>query len=91
MKLNQMKKGNMNRKEFEKLSKKWGKLQNKKDFERLFKNSPKSESEIDDGCLITPKNDDQGYQGDGTEWIYEQDEDGKIVRRKMGSDKKERL
>ena len=52
MKLNQMKKGNMNRKEFEKLSKKWGKLQNKKDFERLFKNSPKSESEIDDGCLL---------------------------------------
>ena len=91
MKLNQMKKGNMKRKEVEKLSKKWGKLQNKKDFERMFKNSPKSESEIDDGCLITPKNDDQGYQGDGTEWIYEHDEDGKIVRRKMGSDKKERL
>ena len=91
MKLNQMKKGNMNKKEFEKLSKKWGKLQNEKDFERMFKNSAKSEGEIDDGCLITPKNDDQGYQGDGTEWIYEQDEDGKIVRRKMGSDKKERL
>ena len=81
----------MNKKEFEKLNKEWGKLQDKTDFEKMFKNSAKSESEIDDGCLITPKNEDQGYQGDGTEWIYEQDEDGTIYRRMMGSDKKERL
>ena len=86
-----MKKSNTNKKEFEKLDKKWGKLQNEKDFEEMVKNSAKSESEIDDGCLITPKNEDQGYQGDGTEWIYEQDEDGTIYRRMMGSDKKERL
>ena len=81
----------MNKKEFEKLNKEWGKLQDKTDFEKMFKNSTKSESEIDDGCLITSKNEDQGYQGDGTEWIYEQDEDGTIYRRMMGSDKKERL
>ena len=81
----------MNKKEFEKLNKEWGKLQDKTDFEKMFKNSAKSESEIDDGCLITPKNEDQGYQGDGTEWIYEQDEDGTIYRRMIGSDKKERL
>ena len=57
----------------------------------MFENLPQSESEIDDDSIITPNNDDQGYQGDGTEWIYEQDEDGTIYRRMMGSDKKERL
>ena len=62
-----------------------------KQTNEMFENSPKSEGEIDDGCLITSKNDEQGYQGDGTEWIYEQDEDGTIYKRMMGSDKKERL
>ena len=56
--------------------------------EEMFKNSAKSEADIPGGCL---RGDEQGYQGDGTEWIYEKDEDGKITRRKMGSDKKERL
>ena len=52
----QMKKSNMNKKEFKKLSKKWGKLQNEKDFEEMFKNSPKSEGEMGmKGCLIGPK------------------------------------
>ena len=52
----QMKKSNMNKKEFEKLSKKWGKLQNEKDLEKMFKNSPKSEGEMGmEGCLIRPK------------------------------------
>ena len=52
----QMKKNNMNKKEFEKLSKKWGKLQNEKDFEEMLKNSPKSEGEMGmEGCLIGPK------------------------------------
>ena len=59
--------------------------------EKQFKDAPKSEGEMDDGCLITPKNDDQGYQGDGTEWIYEQDEDGTLYKRMMGSDKKVRF
>ena len=46
----------MNKKEFEKLSKKWGKLQNEKDFEEMLKNSPKSEGEMGmKGCLIGPK------------------------------------
>ena len=49
-------------------------------------NSSKSEADISGGCLII---DEQGYQGDGTEWIYEQDEDGTIYRRMMGSDKRE--
>ncbi len=56
--------------------------------EEMFKNSPKSEAEIAGGCL---RGYEQDYQGDGTEWIYEKDEDGKIVRRLMGSDKAERL
>ena len=56
--------------------------------EEMFKNSPKSEAEIAGGCLMGYE---QDYQGDGTEWFYEKDEDGKIVRRMMGSDKKERL
>ena len=77
--------------EFEKLKKKLGKLKNTKDFKKTVKNSPKSEGEMDEGCLIIPKNEGQGYQGDGTEWIYEQDEDGTIYKRMMGSDKKERL
>ena len=65
---------------------------NKKEFEKMFKNLPKSEGEMGmEGCIITPKIDNQGYQGDGTEWIYEQDEDGTIYKRMMGSDKKERL
>ena len=52
----QMKKSSMNKKEFEKLSNKWGKLQNEKDFEKMFKNSPKSEGEMGmEGCLIRPK------------------------------------
>ena len=52
----QMKKSSMNKKEFEKLSKKWGKLQNEKDFEKMLKNSPKSEGEMGvEGCLIRPK------------------------------------
>ena len=51
-----MKKNNMNKKEFEKLSEKWGKLQNEKDFEKMLKNSPKSEGEMGmEGCLIRPK------------------------------------
>ena len=51
-----MKKSIMNEKEFKKLSKKWGKLQNKKDFEEMLKNSPKSEGEMGmEGCLIRPK------------------------------------
>ena len=40
----------------------------------MFKNSPKSEAEIAGGCL---RGYEQDYQGDGTEWIYEKDEDGK--------------
>ena len=35
--------------------------------------------------------DEQGYQGDGTEWIYEKDEDGTIYKRMMGSDKRENV
>lgn len=31
------------------------------------------------------------YQGDGTEWIIEKDEDGTIYRRMMGSDKREKV
>ena len=57
--------------------------------EEMFKNSAKSEADIPGGCLIGEEQ--KGYQGDGTEWIYEKDEDGKIVRRLMCSDKKERL
>ena len=53
-----MKNSNMNKKEFEELSKKWGKLQNEKDFEKMFKNSPKSEGEMGmEGCLIGLKGD----------------------------------
>ena len=60
--------------------------------EQQFKNSPKSEGEMGmAGCLIRPKQGANDYQGDGTEWIYEQDEDGKIFRRMLGSDNKERL
>ncbi len=74
--MNQMKNSNMN----------------KKGFDEMVKNSPKSEAKMGmDGCLITPTDEEQGYQGDGTEWIYEKDEDGNIYRRMMGSDKKERL
>jgi len=56
-----------------------------KDFDEILKNSSKSESDISVGCLI---GDEQGYQGDGIEWIYEKDKDGTIYRRMMGSDKK---
>ena len=28
------------------------------------------------------------YEGDGTEWIVEKDEDGKVYKRMIGSDKK---
>ena len=60
--------------------------------EEQFKNAPKSEGEMGmDGCLIMPKQDVNDYEGDGTEWIYEQDDDGKIYRRMLGSDNKERL
>ena len=31
------------------------------------------------------------YEGDGTEWIIEKDDDGKIYRRIMGTDKREFL
>jgi len=31
------------------------------------------------------------YQGDGTEWIIEKDEDGTIYRRMMGSDKRKKV
>ena len=45
---------------------------------KCLRTLPKSEAEIPGGCL---RGDGQDYQGDGTEWIYEKDEDGKIVRR----------
>lgn len=59
-----------------------------RDFDKTLKNSSKSEADIPVGYLIR---DEQGYQGDGTEWIYEKDEDGTIYRRKMGSDKRENV
>ena len=31
------------------------------------------------------------YQGDGTEWIIQKDEDGTIYRKMMGSDKREQV
>ena len=63
-----------------------------KKVDDMFENSPKSEGEMgSEGCLIGFGNKEDGYEGDGTEWIYEQDEDGKLYRRKMGSEKGERL
>lgn len=59
---------------------------NSQDLDETIKNSAKSEADISGGCL---RGDEQGYQGDGTEWIYEKDEDGTIYRRMMGSDKRE--
>ena len=59
------------------------------DSDEMLKKSVKSEADIPGGCLIGEEQ--KGYQGDGTEWIYEKDIDGKIFRRKMGTDKKEKL
>jgi hypothetical protein len=58
------------------------------DFDKTPKNSTKSEADISGGCLIV---EEQGYQGDGTEWIYEKDENGTIYRRAIGSDKRENV
>ena len=66
-------------------------LQNKTNFEEILKNSPKSDGEIgNEDCQLTKRNEEQGYQGDVTEWIYEEDEDGNIYMRMMGSGKKEK-
>ena len=63
-----------------------------KKVDHMLKNSLKSEGDIGtDGCLVGIVNKKDDYEGDGTEWIYEKDEDGKLFRRKMGSDKRERL
>ena len=63
-----------------------------KKVDDMFKNSPKSEGEMGmEGCLIGFSNKEDDYEGDGTEWIYEQDEDGKLYRRKMGSQKGKRI
>ena len=61
---------------------------NSQDLDETLKNSAVSEADISGGCLI---GDEKGYQGDGTEWIYEKDEGGTIYRRMMGSDEKENV
>lgn len=61
---------------------------NSQDIYETLKISARSEADILGGCLM---GDEQGYQGDGTEWIYEKDEDGTIYKRMMGSDKRENV
>ena len=60
--------------------------------DKQFKDAPKSEGEMGmEGCLVGLNQGEDDYQGDGTEWIYEQDENGTIYRRKMGSDISEKV
>tara|TARA_Y100000748_G_C15133014_1_gene346903 strand:- start:63 stop:389 length:327 start_codon:yes stop_codon:yes gene_type:complete len=60
--------------------------------DKPFNDAPKSDNEMGmEGCLVGLNQDGDDYQGDGTEWIYEQDENGTIYRRKMGSDISEKV
>ena len=48
--------------------------------------------EITNGKVLGKSNEKKRvYEGDGTEWIYEKDENGNIYRRMMGSDTREIL